>query len=313
MSSVGRESNKNYSLDSELNSERRVDEQSSVLTYVGTAEENEVTADQPKWQIKRILTIGTETITTYLSKGEFDQVWDDRNTLFPDPALDNPASLLLDGVDEFITMGDNYTFGPATAFSWSFWMKAQNVAAQRCMIAKTSQDANVYGYSFQHTNAGKLFVQVRAPSSLTSKTFATTLTAGVWYHICFTYAGGSNLNGITAYIDAAAETAPSSATLNAWTVTDPLSVGKRGTTFFFSGNLNNISVWNKELSQAEVTELHNSGTPGDLSVHSATGSLLSNWLLNNNASFPNEVDQKGSINGTLTNMELADYDAGDVP
>lgn len=270
------------------------------------------------WKIVREITFGNETQRAFAEKDGvmnhgFVHVWDDREDLFPTPALDNPASLLFDGTDEFITLGDNYTFGPATAFSWSFWMKAQNFASQRCFVSKTSQDAAVQGYSFQHNSSGKLFAQMRASGTNRNATFSTTLNAGQWYHICFTYAGGSNINGLTAYIDGVAEPTPGSGSLNAWTVTDPLHIAKRGTSFEFSGNLNQISVWNKELSSSEVTELYNSGSPGDLSSHSAVANLLSWWLLNTDANFPTETDQIGSVNGTLTNMESGDYDSGDVP
>jgi len=285
----------------------------SQITYIGKSFNTAALTSNASWQIQRQLTQSNTVTTEYANNGQYDQIWDDRESLFPTPVLSNPASLLFDGVDEYINVGDNYTFGPATAFSWSFWFKANNFASQRCFIAKTAQDANVYGYSFQHTSAGKLYAQVRASGTLRAHTYPTVMTAGTWYHICFTYAGGSNMNGLKAYINGAVESAPSSQSLNAWTVTDPLTIAARGTGFHFSGNMNQISVWNKELSAAEVSELYNSGSPADLNSHSASANLLSWWKLNTNSSFPTEVDNKASINGTLINMEITDYINGDVP
>lgn len=292
-----------------------VDVRSSVLRFIGEAPLGSET-DEAVWRISRVITQGGITTTDYVTtdgKAEFNQIWDDRDSLFPTPVLDNPASLLFDGSNEFITLGDNYTFGPAQAFSWSFWFKAQNFASQRAFIAKTSQDANVHGYSFQHNSSGKLFAQMRAPATLRQHTYSSTLTAGVWTHSVFTYAGGSNISGLLAYINASVEPAPASGSLAAWTVTDPLTFANRGNTFHFSGNMNQISVWNKALTSSEVTELYNSGTPGDLTQHSAYATLLSWWGLNDGSNFPTEVDLEGSINGTLTNMEIGDYDTGDVP
>lgn len=292
----------------------------SQLTFEGWAIDLGAGTDDPKWRIARTVRTGnliTKQFATLSGEStpsaDFVHIWDDRADLFDAVAFDSPASLLFDGTDEHVTLGDNYTFGPATAFSWSFWMKAQNTAAQRAMVAKTSQDANVYGYSFQHNSSGNLFAQVRAPSTLRQHTYSSALTAGVWYHIVFTYAGGSNIDGLLAYINASVEPAPSSASLAAWTVTDPLMFARRGTTFHFSGNLNQVSVWNKALSQSEVTELYNSGAPSDLQSHSAAANLLSWWKLADSSNFPTEVDQEGSVNGTLVNMELSDYDEGDVP
>jgi len=224
----------------------------------------------------------------------------------------NLNSLSFNGIDEYINLGDNYTFGAATAFSWSFWFKANNLAAQRALIAKTSQDANVYGYSLQHTASGKLFTQVRASGTLRTHTFTTTLSSATWYHICLTYAGGSNMNGLTAYINSSAEPAPTSSSLNNWTVTDPLTIGSRGTAFEISGELNQVTVWDKELSSSEVSELYNSGDPADPTNHSASSNLLSWWGLNDSSNFPIESDLVNSINGTLTNMEIEAY-TSDTP
>lgn len=267
----------------------------------------------PIWQIELTSTSGIEVIKLFAGVGEFDQIWDNRVSLFPESMVTNQASLLFDGADEYIDLGDNYDFGPAIAFTWSFWMKANNFSAQRCFIAKTTPDANVFGYSFQHTNAGKLFLQVRASGTLPSKTFSTTLIAGTWYHICFTYSGNSNISGFTPYIDAVAEIPAASFALNDWNNASPLRFAQRGSVFHFSGNLNQITVWDKEFSAAEVTELFNTGFPGEPTNHSAAASLQSHWPLNESSSFPTEVDVKGSINGTLVNMEIEDYDLGDVP
>lgn len=288
--------------------------QSSQLTYVGRAD-TDVQTSEAKWQIKRILTQGNATTIEFAAQGQYNQIWDNREDLFEAPVLSNPASLAFDGVDEYITLGDNYDFGPATAFSWSMWINANNLSAQRTFISKTTQDANVYGYSFQHTAIGRLFVQMRAPGSLASHTYSATSTLSplTWYHVCFTYAGGSNQNGMLAYLNGVVEPAPASFPLNAWDHTDPLMFARRGTTQHFSGNMNHISVWNKALTQAEVTELHNSGAPGDLNSHSAVANLLSWWPLNDDSTFPTEADINGTINGTLINMEIDDYDVGNVP
>lgn len=287
--------------------------ENSQLKFVAYNLDDTASDSDSTWRLKRVLTQGNTVTETWADDKRFSQSITDPASSFPPVVLSNPASLLGDGSTKYINLGDNYTFGPAISFSWSLWMKADNFSANRRFISKTSQDANVYGYNLGHDSTGKLWAQMRAPSSLRAHTYSTTLTAGVWYHICFTYAGGSNISGMKAYINGSVEPAPSSGSLNAWTVTDPLTFFNRGNTFYFSGNLNQISVWNKELSSSEVTEVYNSGSPGDLTGHSAYANLLSWWFLNTDANFPTEVDQEGSINGTLVNFVAGDYDTGDVP
>jgi hypothetical protein len=76
--------------------------------------------------------------------------------------------------------------------------------------------------------------------------------------------------------------------------------------------MNQVSIWNKALSQAEVTEVYNSGIPADLDNHSAAADVLSWWFLSDPTNFPLELDFADAINGTLNNMETGDYIA-DIP
>jgi len=292
----------------------------SQLTYIGITQLNSVAGVPPDqtasiWRVGRIFKKGKQTTVEWANDESlvFPSKFSERETLFPIAVLDNGASLNFQGSVRRIELGDNHTKGPATAFSVSMWVRPQNVSAQRCFISKVSLDANVYGWSFQHTNTGQLYAQVRAPGTLTSHTWGTALAGLTWYNLVFTFSGNSNLNGFKAYINAASEGAATSAALNAWTVTDPLSIAARGTSFLFSGNLNQFTMWNKELSQAEITELYNGGTPMDLSQHSASANRQSHWPMNTNVNFPTEVDTVGSVNGTLINMAASDYQDGVVP
>ena len=281
--------------------------------YAGIETDSDLQDADAMWQIRRKIKLGTVMSSTKANGGAFDQIWNDRATIFPVPVFSNANSLLFDGTDEYIDLGDNYKFGNAIAFTWSFWFKANNFAAQRTFIAKTTVDANVYGYSIQHNSSGKLYIQVRASGTLLSNTFSTVMSAGVWTHIVLTYSGGSNMNGFTIYINGVAEAIPTSAALNDWIVPDNLSIGRRGSIGYFSGNMNQVAVFDKELSTTEVDEAYNSGSPANLNNHSAAANLQSYWFLNNGLNFPTELDQKGSVDGTLTNMEVEDYDIGDVP
>lgn len=293
---------------------KRTEVVNSTLTYIGENKDKDALTSDPTWRIKRITVIGGEEIEEYAATGGFDQVWDNRDDgiIFPVPPFENTKSLAFDGVDEYIDLGDNYDFGPATAFSWSIWIKANNFSAQRVFLSKTTKDANVWGYVLYHDSSGKLFLQMRASGTLRSFTFNSTMTAATWYNVVLTYDGGSNINGITAYINAVAETVPGSGTLNDWSNAASLEFGRRSTSFYYSGLMQQVSVWDKELSPAEVTEIYNSGSPADLSLHSATANLQSWWKMNTDATFPTETDNEGAADGTLTNFEVGDYTA-DVP
>lgn len=85
---------------------------------------------------------------------------------------------------------------------------------------------------------------------------------------------------------------------------------------YFNGDIDEVSIWNKELNQSEITELNNGGTPTDLSTHSAESDLTSWWRMGDEATWDGSnwtvPDQKGIKDGTSVNMEEADRVA-DVP
>ena len=77
---------------------------------------------------------------------------------------------------------------------------------------------------------------------------------------------------------------------------------------YWDGVLDEFSIWDKYLTDAECIELYNSGTPTDLTASSMTGNLQHWWRMGDPtgpATYPTIVDAKGSINATMTAMTSA--------
>ena len=55
-----------------------------------------------------------------------------------------------------------------------------------------------------------------------------------------------------------------------------------GTNQTFRGKLDEVSIWTKALTTADVTAIYNSGTPTDLSTHVSASNLLSWWRMGDN-------------------------------
>lgn len=226
----------------------------------------------------------------------------------------NLKSLDFDGVNEAVNMGNNYDpDDPSDPFTWSFWVKFDDFATQRHIMSKMGGGA-VYGVGIYITTAGKILVQHRAPSQLRSHTFAPVLTAGIWYNLTFTYSGNNNMNGWRMHTNGVIEanTPSSGALTNSSSNTGDLLLGRRGSSFYYKGKMQNVSRWDKSLSEAEVSEIYNSGTPLNLGDHSAVANLTSWWKLNDESNFPTEEDAIGSVDGTLENMATTNYES-DVP
>lgn len=83
-------------------------------------------------------------------------------------------------------------------------------------------------------------------------------------------------------------------TPNMSTADRQIAIGSNSWSYAKSGNsaetkYNDVTVWNKKLSQSEITELYNSGTPLDATAHSAASSLKMYYKMENNG-----VDSSGN-------------------
>ena len=135
------------------------------------------------------------------------------------------------------------------------------------------------------------------------------LNTGTWYHIGFVYKAGDITNS-KVYLNGAEQL-----TTNTGTFPSSLSFsglktiigGYYGTGNTLDGKLSNFSIWNTDLTSAQVTEIYNEGLPSDLNSHSAYSNLVSWWQLGENSSFASNwicADEKGTNNGTSTGMPV---------
>ena len=85
-------------------------------------------------------------------------------------------------------------------------------------------------------------------------------------------------------------------------------VGRNGSDYNFAGNLDEISIWDVALTEAQLLGLYNSGAPTDLSKEAFESNLTTWWRMGDpsgQASYPTIADSKGSLDLTMTNMVAA--------
>lgn len=279
------------------------DEFNSAITYEGRAISQSSNESDPVWQIKRILRIGNIYKTQFADSGNYTQRWDLRNTLFPIPALVNNYSLDFDGINDLCNGGNICNFNHSDAFSVSLWVKPQNVSAQRVLFSKAGPVPAVLGFIVYHEAGGNIQVQLR--SNVGTAIYSTTFTipAGAWSHVTVTFSGNSNMSGIRVYKNAVVGATPASAALSGgWLVSQDFILGSRTGGYYYSGKIDEVTVWDKELSQAEVTELYNLGQPLNPSSHSSFSNLVNYWKMGDSDSYPTILDNHGVNHLTMTNM-----------
>ncbi len=285
---------------------------SNALSYTGYTTSIGANTTDSVWYIKRTRRIGTLTYVNWASGGAGTNQWALRTTYFDDPGLLNGVSLLFDGNNDYVSFGNAFNYDASNAWSFSAWLKLDNIAAQRQIYSKATADANVYGWNFAITTGGLVQVQARAAGTLTATTFAIIVPVGSWFHFVFTYAGGSNTNGMRVYIDNVVDSVPGSSAINSLLASQTAMIGTRNGGFPWSGKMDEVSLWDKALSASEVSDLYNSGVPSMLSQESFAGNL-DHWYPFDGDTSPTILDAIGSVNGTMINMAGSASFSGDVP
>jgi len=169
-----------------------------------------------------------------------------------------------DGVNDTVDMGNNLDFDGSTPFSISFWLNANNVTSFNVPLGKAFNIAPFNGYWFLITSSGNITFylsnDLNAPDYLAIENSAT-LSTSTWYHVVATYDGSKDSSGLKVYVDNAlnTQTVISNTLTGSISNTRPFRLGARDTGVYFGGGVDEVSVFNRELTASEVTELYNSG------------------------------------------------------
>jgi hypothetical protein len=191
------------------------------------------------------------------------------------------------GSDEYLTLATNSDFDfnyddPFSLSAWVNWTSTQELCVIGKMLpgapwAYTGWSMDVYGRTI-------LFQLINTWTShtLRVRSHPGVIDASSWHNIVATYDGSTNASGVALYIDGADLGAltvdydgldAGESTTNSTAIT----IGQRLSWGYFDGNISNVSVWNKELSAAEVVDVWNYGRVPNLLEHSAVSSLVAWW------------------------------------
>jgi hypothetical protein len=160
------------------------------------------------------------------------------------------SSLNFDGTSDFVTISDNSLLDYNT-FSLSAWIKPSTVAPTRQGIIskRTTSGAGAYFIGL----VGGAF-EGYANNGSDNAFSAGTVTAGQWAHVVFIYDGSSMKiyqNGVLV-----GSQTLSGAIINS---THSLDIGHEyvGTNLFFSGQIDEVQLFNYPLTDAQVKLLNN--------------------------------------------------------
>ena len=241
-------------------------------------------------------------------------------------------SLNFDGGDWATPSISLNTLSASTAFSVSCWVKIDtNTNYDHLVGAPTAYSAWDTGFGIYLTGSAiRFWVEQWNGSNQYVETAA--LSTDQWYHITATF---DTTNALKLYVDGSTVTTASGTTIDGLTNTIYLGSTGANATYALNGNLNNVAIWNSELTQDQILSIYNGGVPNDISSlsPSAWWSLAgdsyydgTNFILpdlsasSNNATTANmsgiELVGNGpgsSANGTATNMDIPTNLEGNAP
>ena len=237
----------------------------------------------------------------------FSQIFSINTVLFM-----NTKSVLFDGVNETINCGTDSTLDleRTDTFSISTWFKISNVTASRELCGKVNSVSNGGYECFLLQTTGELRFSLRntGGNRLLVET-NNTFDDGVWHHVVFTYDGSSTAAGVTIYVDGSSEalTTVIDALSASISVVNNFYIGSRNATANFClGNIDELSIYDEELTSGEVTAIYNSGSPNNLSLLASSSKLISWWRMGDEDTFPTITDNIASNDGNMLNMESGD-------
>jgi len=226
-----------------------------------------------------------------------------------------------DGVNDYVALPDN-SLNFTGNFSVSAWIYVSNVSGEKYIISNSNGnifDVNT-GWCFGVFDNKVSFWVYPGTSSFTGWLTNTTLSLNTWHHVSVTKKPSQSpllyINGVLSSTSLYNNTMSNSLNPVYSTATYPntkASIGvyryNNGSSAYayWNGKIDGLSVWQKELTQTEVTELYNSGNGKQITTTPiVTNGLVLNLDASRTSSYPNTgttlYDISGSgNNGTLVN------------
>lgn len=172
--------------------------------------------------------------------------------------LDN--CLQFNGIDEYVDLGNIAEFEKDESFSFEFWFKTTTTSLE--MIISKMLMPITRGY-FVGLQDGKLNFGIYTASSGHYAQIRTVnlFNDGIFYHLVATYDGSSLANGMKIYVDNQnqATTIEGNNLDDTIINTGNVIIGGRNDATYFNGLIDEVVIYNKELSPLEVEYRYNDG------------------------------------------------------
>ena len=240
--------------------------------------------------------------------------WNGTNWQLPDyskNSLFSQKSFNFDGVDAFIDIGLSKPpeLNLTGDMSISAWINTNNISSIKAIVSDCNSGANLLQFNLDiNRTPAKISVLANTTTIITS---SLSLSVSTWYHIVMTRAGSAGDWDYVLYINGLESNGGTANTAINPAAQQGSAIGRYGNftnlTYVFDGSIDDVSIWDKELSVGEVTAIWNNGKPTDLSAESGLvgywtfddATFSTNWTVPDNSSNSNDGTSSGMVETDL--------------
>ncbi len=183
----------------------------------------------------------------------YDGAWNDGATYTANGKLN--GAVTFDGTSDNIDTGDSIS---GTAVSFAFWMKPSTNTDS--IITKGASRGSATTRNLDIFGNGTDLVWVASNGSSYLWTAQTPFPSlGQWHYVVATWDGTTSANGTKLYLNGVLV---DSQTSTGTTLADTFNLylgGAVNSTFFYTGQLDDVRVYNRSLTNSEISYLYNNG------------------------------------------------------
>lgn len=187
------------------------------------------------------------------------------NAFYGRGIVGNGAYLNIGGAQFSTSAVTDFNFERNEDFSISGWFKLTADNSNQAVFSHQESSGDNRGYALYTGGSGKLIFVLGNDAAGTNMIYvrsANVFSIGEWNHVLVTYDGSSAASGVTMYVNGAS--VPLTALFDGLTATTQTSVdvvlgNRAGTSVNFAGALDEVGVWDRDLTSTEATQLYNLG------------------------------------------------------
>lgn len=162
-----------------------------------------------------------------------------------------------------VNLGNIAGFERTQPFSFEYWYNATVSPSIQIIASRMDAGSPFRGWEV-YANGGKPYFELnnQIPTTYIQVYYNTALNDGQYHHLVWTYTGGSNASNVSLYVDGSKKSLTITAdTLNATAVSGTSAyIGYSAyNARTFNGTLDEFVIYNRTLTQAEVTQRYNLG------------------------------------------------------